>query len=101
MVNIQDDKGNYKSGPDAVKKLNHCINHIKESDDFNNELEFKSKVVQFVTLEEMIGAMLHARDEINELKEEVRFCRESNEELRSKLDRMKQKSEKHDVNPNL
>ncbi|MFW6121150.1 MAG: hypothetical protein ACOC80_09675 [Petrotogales bacterium] len=101
MVNIQDDEEYYKSGPDAVKKLNHCINHIKESDDFNNELEFNSKVVQFVTLEEMIGAMLHARDKINELKKEVRFCRESNEELKSKLDQMRQKWEKHDINPNL
>lgn len=59
----------WRTGPSALEKLAFCIRQLRKADGFNEGLDWGTNIVPHLTLEELIGAVLHGEDELRNLEE--------------------------------
>lgn len=72
-------KGNWKTEPPAMEKLNHAVYEILTAPDgFKGELDWGSEIVPKLTLEEVVSTLFHAEERLKELREyEELYCEEN------------------------
>lgn len=61
---IGEEEGCYRNGKSAQEKLQFCIDQLKKADGFKEGIEWTTEIVPRLTVEEMVGAILHAREEV-------------------------------------
>jgi len=57
-------RGEHISGPSAEQKIDHCLSKIQENG-FADGVEWNDEISDSVTVEEIVGALVHAENVIN------------------------------------
>lgn len=69
MVNLEDSKQNYARGPLALEKLDFCVKQLRKGK-FRSDIEWSTELVPRLTVEEIVGAIIHARDGLRRRNDE-------------------------------
>jgi hypothetical protein len=56
---------------DATERVTYCLDQLEKADDFINRIYWDTEVVPNLTIEEMIGALISAEQEITKLEEKI------------------------------
>jgi len=59
-------KGNWKTGPRAEEKLAYSVGQLRKANSFSGQLDWNTEIVPHLTLEELIGAVLHGEHALKE-----------------------------------
>lgn len=63
-VALERDRGGYRSGPSAREKLAFCIRQLENAETFAAPVGWQTGLVEGLSVEEVISALLHAHDEL-------------------------------------
>ena len=63
-LNIERKRGRYRNGLPADAKLAFCIQQLENADAFADDLRWDDEIVPGLTIEELVGTLLHAHDEL-------------------------------------
>ena len=69
---LEYERGNWKSAPSAHDKLTHCVRQLRAADGLSEGLDWDTEIVPHLTLEELIGSVLHGEYELRGLLGELR-----------------------------
>lgn len=58
-----------QSRPDAATRVAFCLDQLESADEFKGGLDWTTAVVPRLTLEELIGALVAAEQELEELED--------------------------------
>ena len=54
----------FQTGPTAREKLAFCIGQLEDADELGDTLHWRTPIVEGLTVEELVGAIVHAHDEL-------------------------------------
>lgn len=81
------EQGYWKTGPRAEEKLAHSVAQLREAPGFSGELDWDTEIVPYLTLEELIGAVLHGEARLRECLEEIAETEEWRPQVDAKRER--------------
>lgn len=58
------ERAGYRSGPSALGKLDFCISQLESAETFSAPICWQTGIVLGLSIEEIIGALLHAQEEL-------------------------------------
>jgi hypothetical protein len=63
-LDIERKRGHYRNGLPADAKLAFCIQQLESAEGFADDLGWGDEIVPGLTIEELVGTLLHAHDEL-------------------------------------
>lgn len=64
-INREVEQGDFE---DTIDKVTFCLDKLEQADDFANAINWETEVVQGLMIEELVGALVSAEQEIAKLK---------------------------------
>lgn len=56
-------RGEQLGSPPAAEKIDHCLTNIEQAG-FSDEIDWQTELAPSVTVEEVVGALVHAEQEL-------------------------------------
>ena len=56
---------------EVTERVTYCLDQLEKADDFINRIDWDTEVVPDLMIEEIVGALISAEQEIAKLKEKI------------------------------
>lgn len=72
-INRDENQGGLET---AIDRVSFCLNQLEKAEDFNGEIGWHTDIVSMLTIEEMVGALVIAEQQLKDLEEKLRDIHE-------------------------